>query len=229
MKAYLDHAFSMGVEITQEKISMIYPMGEKFSLQSSKGEMYEASSVILSAGVSAGKTYEGEEQFLGRGVSYCATCDAALFRGKSVAIVGFSKEEEAEADFMAEYAAKVLYFPQYDDDVNVKDGIEVIREKPLGVDGEMKVSAFRTEGNSYDVDGVFFLRESIAPGNLVPGLETEKRQVKVSRDMSTNIPGLFACGDITGAPYQLAKAAGEGNVAALSAVSYLDEKRRNSK
>ena len=227
MRTFLDHAISMGVEITQEKVSTVYPMGDVFSIQSSKGEMYEASSVILAAGVSAGKTYDGEEEYLGRGVSYCATCDAALFKGKDVAIVGFSPDEEAEADFMAEFAGRVMYFPQYDGDVNVAPSIEIVREKPVAVEGDMKVRTFRTDSNEYSLDGVFFLRESIAPGNLVPGLKTAEKQVEVDRNMATNIPGLFACGDITGAPYQLTKAAGEGNVAALSAVSYLYEKQRN--
>ena len=66
------------------------------------------------------------------------------------------------------------------------------------------------------------LRDAVAPGQLVPGLETEGPHVKVTRKMETNLPGLFACGDLVGTPYQYIKAAGEGNIAALSAVSYLD-------
>ena len=66
------------------------------------------------------------------------------------------------------------------------------------------------------------LREAVAPGQLVPGLETEGSHVAVNRQMEASIPGVFACGDITGTPYQYVKAAGEGNVAALSAVKYLD-------
>ena len=90
----------------------------------------------------------------------------------------------------------------------------------------MKVEKLITTGSAYDLDGVFFLRESVSPGQLVPGLEMDEGHVKVDRSMKTNIPGCFACGDITGQPYQYIKAAGEGNVAALSAVSYLDALRR---
>ena len=67
------------------------------------------------------------------------------------------------------------------------------------------------------------------PGQLVPGLETEGNAVKVDLQMRTNLPGLFAAGDIAGQPYQYIKAAGQGNVAALSAVSYIDEKKRAGK
>ena len=80
--------------------------------------------------------------------------------------------------------------------------------------------------NEYDIDGLFILRESVAPKQLVPGLETDGPHVKVNLDMSTNIPGLFACGDIAGLPYQYIKSAGQGNVAALSAVKYLVSPRK---
>ncbi len=226
-KAFLSHLEQMDISITEDKITLIYPMGDYFSLQGS-GTFYEATAVILATGTAPAKTYPGEEQFLGRGVSYCATCDAPLYRGKSAAIFGFSPKEEAEADFMAEYADKVLYFPMYKGDVKVADGIEVIYEKPVEVRGGMRLEALVTDRNEYQVDGVFFLRESVAPSQLVPGLAVEGGHVTVDRLMKTNIPGCFACGDITGQPYQYIKSAGEGNVAALSAVSYLDGLRRQN-
>ena len=160
------------------------------------------------------------------GVSYCATCDAPLYKGKTVAVIGGSPKEEAEADFMTEYAGKVYYIPLYKDEPKVRDGIEVIREKPQSIEGRMKVEKLVTDGGEYPVDGVFILRESIAPGQLMPGLATDGPHIKVDRQMATNVPGCFACGDITGKPYQYVKSAGEGNVAALSAVNYLDDKRR---
>ena len=74
-----------------------------------------------------------------------------------------------------------------------------------------------------NVDGIFILRDSVSPKQLVPGLELDENHIKVNRQMETNIKGLFACGDITGLPYQYIKSAGEGNVAALSAVKYLSQ------
>ena len=75
-----------------------------------------------------------------------------------------------------------------------------------------------------DVDGVFCLRNAIAPARLIPGIELENGHVLVDRTMATNLAGCFACGDCTGRPYQYAKAVGEGNVAAHSVIAYLAKK-----
>ena len=93
----------------------------------------------------------------------------------------------------------------------------------------MKANALKTEQSTIDTDCIFILREAQFPGQLVPGLETDGAAVKVDRQMRTNIKGLFAAGDITGIPYQFAKSAGEGNVAAISAASYLDQRKREAK
>ncbi len=225
--AYENHLKAMDIQITEDKINAVYAMGEYFALQGN-GTSYEAQTVILATGVSTAKAYPGEEEFLGRGVSYCATCDAPLYRGKTAAIIGFSSKEEAEADFMSEMAEKVYYFPMYEGAVKVSDNIEVIQDKPVAVEGTMKVQELVTEKGSYAVDGIFFLRESVSPAQLVPGLKIEDNHIAVDRQLRTNIAGCFACGDAVGTPYQYIKSAGEGNVAALSAVSYLAEKRRNA-
>ena len=213
--AYEAHLKAMDIEITEDKINAVYAMGEYFALQGN-GTNYEAQTVILATGVSTAK-------------AYCATCDAPLYRGKTAAIIGFSPKEEAEADFMAEMADKVYYIPMYEADVNVADSIEVLREKPVAVEGALKVQELVTDRNRYDVDGVFFLRESVSPAQLVPGLKIEDNHIAVDRQMRTNLAGCFACGDAVGAPYQYIKSAGEGNVAALSAVAYLAEKKRQTK
>ncbi len=222
MKAHLD---SMGIEITEKRVSAVYAMGDYFALQADQ-EMLEATAVILTTGVVQGKPLPGEEQWLGRGVSYCATCDAALYRGRDVAVIGYSPREEAEAAFLSEVCAKVLYFPVYEAEPVLPESVRVIREKVTGIEADGDRKKVVTAENGYSVDGVFVLREAVAPGQLVPGLETDGSHVKVSRKMECNIPGCFAAGDITGTPYQYIKAAGEGNVAALSAVSYLDQLKR---
>ena len=217
---FLNHLKEMNVEITDDRAIAIYPLGDYFGIQSRDG-MYEASSIILATGVVMAKAYPGENEFLGRGVSYCATCDAALYKDKVTAIIGSSSKEEDEANFMLEYASKVLYFPLYTEEVNVKEGVEVIRETPKEIIGDLKVTTLKTDQNEYTVDGVFILREAVSPGQLLSGLQTEGPHVVVDINMNTNIPGVFACGDIAGTPYQYIKAAGQGNVAALSAVNYL--------
>ena len=96
-------------------------------------------------------------------------------------------------------------------------------EKPRAVEGGMRVEKLLLKGGELPVDGVFFLKNAAPPAALVGGLEVEGGAVKVGRDMSTNLRGLFAAGDVTGRPYQYVKAAGEGNVAAHAAVDYLAE------
>ena len=130
---------------------------------------------------------------------------------------------------MAEMADKVYYIPMYEDEVNVADGVEILHEKPVSVEGTFRVQELVTDSGRHAVDGVFFLRDSVSPAQLVPGLKIEENHIAVDRQMRTNLAGCFACGDVTGTPYQYIKSAGEGNVAALSAVAYLAEKKRAEK
>ncbi len=222
--AFQKHLESMDIEITEDRVVTAFAMGDYFAIQGVK-ENYEADSLIIATGANLGKPYPGEMEFLGRGVSYCATCDAPLYKGKTAAIVGFAKSEEEEAAFMAEVADKVIYFPQYKEDVELgnRENIEVIYDKPVSIEGQMKANTLVMEDGRYDVDGIFLLRESVSPAQLVPGLKMDGSHIEVNRKLETNIKGCFACGDITGTPYQYVKSAGEGNVAALSAVSYLAE------
>ncbi|MBR1930820.1 MAG: NAD(P)/FAD-dependent oxidoreductase [Lachnospiraceae bacterium] len=226
-KHFADHLRQMEIEITEDMITNVYAMGEYFSLQSKSNQIYEADAVIISTGVNFGKPYPGEEQFLGRGVSYCATCDAPLYKGKRVALIGSSPKEEAEARFMSEVAAEVYYVPLYKDEVQLGDAVKVVKDIPVSIEGKMKADKLILKEQELEVDGIFILRESVSPAQLVPGLAMEENHIAVNRKMETNLKGCFACGDIVGAPYQYIKAAGEGNVAALSAVSFLDQKKRS--
>ena len=225
-QAFQAHLDQMGLSITEERVSAVYAMGDYFALQAGEN-MMEASAVIRATGVVQGKPLPGEEEALGHGVSYCATCDAALVRGKKVAVVGYSAAEEAEAEFLGEICPEVLYFPMYREAPQLTDRITVIPEKVVSLDRSEGKMLVKTEKMDYPVHAVFVLRDAVAPGQLVPGLETEGPHVRVNRRMESSLPGLFACGDLVGTPYQYIKAAGEGNIAALSAVSYLDEKKRS--
>lgn len=223
-QAFLQHIRQMDITITEKKVNTIYPMGDFFGIQMGM-EMAQADTVILATGVTADKPYPGENELLGKGVSYCATCDAPLYRGRTVAVIGFGPKEEEEAAFLAEVAEKVYYFPMYKGDIHAD--VTVIREKPEAILGEEKVQSVRTASQEYPVDGVFVLRESILPEHLLKGLQLEGNRVVVNLNMETNIPGCFACGDLAGKPYQYIKAAGQGNVAALSAVEYLARKKNS--
>ena len=213
----------MGISLTEDSITAVYDMGGKFALQGKSGGMYEAASLILAMGVVNNASLAGEEENLGMGVSYCATCDAPLFKGKTAAVIAYAPEEEAEARFLSEVVERLFYFPVYKGRENVRfdrENVRVILEAPKEIAPRGK--AVITDKGEYACDGVFVLRESVAPKNLIYGLETEGAHVKCDRMCHTSLKGVFACGDITGKPYQFAKAAGEGNVAALEAVAFLD-------
>ena len=223
-----NHLKSMDIKITEEKINNIYSMGEYYSLMAND-KIYEATAVILATGVNFGKPLKGEEQFLGKGVGYCATCDAPLYKDKIVTIIAYNKHDEDEANFIGTIASKVYYIPMYKEEVEVDDSIEVVFDIPKEIHGDNRVEKLILKNSEIITDGIFILRDSVSPGQLVPGLEMDGNSVKVDRKMQSNLKGCFAAGDIVGAPYQYIKAAGEGNIAALSAVSYIDNLKRTSK
>ncbi len=216
------HIEAMDINITEEKVNNIYSMGKYFSIMANE-KIYEATTIILATGVNFGKPFKGEEEFLGRGVGYCATCDAPLYKEKVVTIISYNKQEEKEANFLATVASKVYYVPMYKEEVEVDSSIEIIKDIPIEICGDKKANKLILKNSEIETDGIFILRDSISPGQLVPGLKLDGNHVEVDRKMQTNLKGCFAAGDIVGTPYQYIKAAGEGNIAALSAVAYIDE------
>lgn len=211
---------SAGIEITDKTVTGVYSMGDYFGLLCDQ-EMYEAKTVILATGVEPVKPIAGELELLGAGVSYCATCDGMLYRGKKIAVVSTSPEFEHEVRYLADLADLVYFIPLYPDAALDGENIQCLRQIPRAVVGNGRVEMLRFDDRDILVDGVFFLKSAISPSALVGGLETENGHVVVDRQCATNLPGCFAAGDCTGRPYQYVKAAGEGNVAAHSVVRYL--------
>lgn len=191
------------------RITGVMPMGK--SLMVSVGQdVYTANALILAAGSAQPKPYPGETELLGRGVSYCATCDGMLYRGKKVAVIGLSVEAREEADFLRKIGCEVEFFDK-------------ARARRFEIRGEGKVEALLADDTEYPAEGVFILRDTVAAGVLLPNLALDGGHIAVDRGMRTNVPGVFAAGDCTGRPYQIAKAVGEGNIAALSADAYIKE------
>lgn len=220
-----EHINALGIEITFERINNIYAMGDYFALMVNE-TMYEAKAVILATGIEYTKPMKGEEEFLGRGVGYCATCDAPLYKNRVVTVIGYNKESEEEANYVSELASKLYYIPMYQGEYKLKDNIEIIKDKPKEIVGEDRVTKLILNSNEeIATEGIFVLKDSISPAQLVPGLNMENGHIAVDRTMKTNIEGCYAAGDCIGRPYQYIKAAGEGLIAALSAVSYLDSKK----
>jgi thioredoxin reductase (NADPH) len=193
---------------------------------SAGSDVYMAKTILMASGVAAGKGFAGEEEFLGRGISYCATCDGFLYRGKTIAVLCGDPRFEHEVSYLAELADKVYLATTYRDPTVSGENIEMLPKPIRGVSGGLKVSQIElTDGTQMDVDGVFCLRNSIAPATILGDLELDGVHILTDRNMATNVPGCFAAGDCTGRPYQIAKSVGEGNIAAHSIIEYLAENK----
>lgn len=212
----------MDISITEKTVTGVYAMGDYYGILCNQ-DMYEAKTVIVATGVESVKPVAGELELLGRGVSYCAACDGFLYKGKTIAVVCTSAEFEHEIGYLAELAGKVYLFPLYRNCGIRRENVEIVSGIPTAVAGDKNVERLVTRDQELTVDGVFFLKSAITPSALVAGLAVENGHVAVDRACRTNLPGCFAAGDCTGRPYQYVKAAGEGNVAAHSAVAYLAE------
>jgi thioredoxin reductase (NADPH) len=198
------HAMGMGAELVTGRVTTVLPVGEEINV--SYGSDFAAGkTLIIASGVILASVFPGERELLGRGVSYCATCDGMLFKGKKVCVACLSSDADAEADFLESIGCAVTR----------------LKTKNIKINGDERVTSVTADGEEIPCDGIFILRATIAPGALLPGLEMDKNHIKVDRAMKTNIAGVFAAGDCIGTPYQVAKAVGEGQIAALSAVDYL--------
>ncbi|WP_317856259.1 NAD(P)/FAD-dependent oxidoreductase [Chakrabartyella piscis] len=217
--AFFKHAMKNGVEFKECRVSQIIPMGEYF-LINAENEFHEAKAIILCTGINKSHTITGERDLLGKGVSYCATCDGMLYRGKKVVVVAENPEGEEEANFLADVCESVTYIPKYKEVSHLKENIIVKTGKVKAVlEADGKVSGIQLDEEVIPCDGAFFAKNSTPPDSLVVGLSIEGNAIVVNRKMETNIPMVYAAGDCTGVPYQIAKAVGEGLIAALSAVA----------
>lgn len=210
LKEFQAHAEAMGAEFLTGRVLNTALAGETWYV-SVGSDVREASALVLAAGVSRGRKFPGEEAFLGRGVSYCATCDGMLYRGKPVAVLGYTESARQEAEFLREIGCQVTYFH---------------RPRTCEISGGAAVEQIACDGQTAEAAGVFILRPTIAPTDLFPGLAVEDGYVSVDRRMATNLPGLFAAGDCTGGPLQVSKAAGEGLIAGQSAARWIDAHKR---
>ena len=214
LEALHSHAEAAGAEFVVGKaLSLLAWDGFSVTVGS---QVYQGKALILAPGVVRQSKYPGEAEYLGRGVSYCATCDGMLYRNRPVAVVGLAPDAPHEANYLHSLGCQVVYVsprqPQ-----GLDEGIPYVKAGKLAVRGEQAVTGLETDGALLPCAGVFILRRAVAPTDLLPTLETEEGVIKVDRRMATNIPGVFAAGDCTGGPLQVSKAVGEGHVAALSA------------
>ena len=223
LREFSQHAAEMGAEmVTGRAIALMVYNGFYVTVGS---QVYDSRALILAPGVVRQAKYPGEEEYLGRGVSYCATCDGMLYRGKPVVVVGRSPDAPLEANYLSSLGCQVTYVSPIQPK-GLQEGIPFVKAGKLAVRGQGTVTALEADGAELPCAGVFILRQAVAPTDLLPQLETEEGFIKVDRHMATNVEGVFAAGDCTGGPLQVAKAVGEGHVAALSACEYLDQQEQ---
>ena len=241
MKAFNDHAKALGIKLETGKVSNIFPMKSQF-LVNFGGDILTAKTVVLATGVAKAVEIPGEQALLGNGVSYCATCDGMIYRGRVVIVYGLAEDAVEEANYLHGIGVFVTFVANKERPLTLEDEIKFIRGKVSEIHGEDRVNGVliknKIQSDQGDTvkeefvpaEGIFILRDSIAPTALVAGLALENGYVAVDRHMATNIPGLYACGDCSGVPLQIAKAVGEGLVAAQQAAKYIDVQiKKNNK
>ena len=240
----IDQVKKLGVEIKNSGVIELQKKDSSFELKTENDEFFEAKTLILAIGTQRQKlNIPGENKYLGKGVSYCSTCDAAFFKEKMVAVVGGSNAAVMSAMHLAALAQKVYLIyrkkplradPIWVERAQKESKIEIIYEtNVIEIIGDgQKVTALKLDHPDQDneqlkVDGLFIEIGGVPGTELVKllGVELdEKGYIKVRPDMSTNIAGVFAAGDVANAAgelQQIITAASEGALAANGVYQYL--------
>ncbi len=225
----IEGARKLGVEFIEDEVVWL-GMNDSFTgfMAKSASRDYEADSVILAAG-SARKApnLSGLKALEGRGVSYCAICDAFFYRNRTTAVLGAGEYALHEAEALLPHAKKVMLFTDGAEvSMEIPSEIEVHTEKVEAIEGNERVTGIKTSEGTIPTEGVFVAYGTAGSAELARkiGAAVEDGHIAVDGSMASSIPGLYAAGDCNGGLLQVAKAVYEGAVAGLSAVKYLREK-----
>jgi len=232
----ISQAVIFGAIHIEENVTSIKRSDDAFTVTTENGSEIVAKAVILASGISRMKlNIPGEKEFFGKGVSYCAECDCNFYKGKRVAVIGDESEAAASAELMTGYASHVFWITENTrtSDVMIKKaadaGVEIINKKAAAITGKEKVTQLiLADGSAIDTDGVFIELGGRSSSDLAMDagiLPDADGTIKVDNKCGTSVSGVYACGDITGKPWQIAKAVGEGATAGISAVSYIKDNR----
>ncbi len=234
-------AEKFGSEIKFEDVKSIQKVNDTFQVQT-KNNTYESKTIILAFGKSPKELdVPGEEQFKGKGVSYCATCDGPFFRGKIVTVVGGGNSALDAALYLSKICNEVnlvhrrsaflgeeVLVEKAKETTNIKIWLENEVTEIKGTEVVESVVLKNGETNEIKTDGVFIEVGFIVNRDLVKNLVelNEKNQIIINQNQNTSVPGIFAAGDLTTTPYkQIIIAAGEGAKAALSAFDYIQKQQ----
>jgi thioredoxin reductase (NADPH) len=233
------HAEAVGAEIVQKMVTKLEKADDGFKVYAGE-EVFEGKTVLVATGSEPRKLgVPGEEELANKGVSYCATCDGPFFKDKVVAIVGGSDSAVKESLFLAEHASKVYIIYRGEkvrpEPINLErmeknEKIEVINNTNVTeIIGENKVEKVKLDtGKEMDLDAVFIAAGHLPRNELLKDLGVElndKGEIKIDRDSRTNVPRLYAAGDITDTDWKQAiVGVAEGTKAAHSAFEDLGGK-----
>lgn len=189
-------------------------------------EKYMAKNIILATGVSRNKSnIEGIKEFEGRGISYCAICDAAFYRGKNVAVLGNGPYAIQEINELLPIAESVTMLTNGNEVLdNISKNIIMNKKKIKRFVGNKKIEEIQFEdGTTQKIDGVFIAEGVASSVDFAKkiGARVEKNYIIVNDKMETNVPNIYACGDCTGGILQISKAVYQGTVAGLEVINKL--------
>ncbi len=241
LKIGLQQVEDFGAEVSTEDILKITQEDDLFALKLETGKKIETRSLIFSMGVSKKKlNVAGENDFAGKGVSYCVDCDANFYRGAIVMVTGDRSAAADGALTLLDYASAVYLVGEKLDvsreleDLLLSSKVKRITSNVSEIQGEHAVTSVLLEnGEKIATEGVFIelgSKGALELATLVGvQLDTESfKYIQTDKKQATNIPGIYAAGDITGPPYQMAKAVGEGCIAGMEAAMYARRLKKQS-
>jgi thioredoxin reductase (NADPH) len=221
MDHFVAHLSRTDVFVVEEKVVSLKEAGNGFVIGTPSGN-FNADAVVLCTGVSRSNLLVGEKEFMGRGVSYCAKIDGVNYKGKRVAAIATTDDAMEEIELLADYCEHVYLFPRYSGFRPPKrKNITIVIEPPTEITGTDRVTGLHTDTDYFGVQAVFMFRATDPLNSFLPELQIRGRSVYVDDQAQTNVEGVFAGGDCTGQPWQVNRAAGQGQKAALSAIRYL--------
>jgi thioredoxin reductase (NADPH) len=236
MKLFELQAVKFGVEMKQETVIGISDLGDIKMLSTRSGNIYQSRSLIIATGVSRKNlSVKGENEFKGRGVSYCGVCDGPFFQDKTVAIIGSGHEAVHDIGILSETSAKVYGIPGKKGYSEEYLELEKLIEEPkvefihdaniIEIGGKDFVEYVKLDtGKELKLDGVFIILEHISTSGILTdaGISTDEGGCIITdREQKTSIPGIFAAGDCCCKGLQIVTATGMGATAAISAMKYV--------
>jgi thioredoxin reductase (NADPH) len=224
----INQAVNLGIEVRDLEVLSIQ-MNEKmeYTIRTSEEEFNSKVVILATGNKKLRPNIKGVELFEGSGVSYCAICDGFFYRKKNVVVIGSGTYAISEATELKNVTPNVTILTN-GLELNGTTDIPVVTKEIKEIVGEGRVSGVKfMDDTTLDVNGVFIALGEAGGADFAKklGIYMEKDNIVVDENMRTNIPGVYACGNVVGGLLQINKAAYEGAKAGLDAVKYINEKR----